>query len=648
MIARLKIIVTKIKFNFVLLWQFLMLPINLINNFGGIKSTARRMFDLYQRKGIGGFLVVINNIIHGVVNGHSEQLNSYKRNRYPEWLIRYDSIDNETREKMLSKILKMEKHPLVTIVMPTYNSNIVWLSQAIDSVLGQMYENWELCIADDASTDPEVQKILEKYSTLDSRIKIEIRNQNGHISAASNSALKLATGDWIALLDHDDLLHETALFWVVDCINQNPDAMLIYSDEDKINEKNVRSGPYFKTDWNRNLFYSHNMICHLGVYSKRLVDEVGGFREGYEGAQDYDLALRCIENIEDRQICHIPRILYHWRAHVQSTAHQPEAKPYAMLAGERAINEHFQRTGVLGHVKLMNHGYRPYYDLPNPPPLISLIIPTRNGLNFLRNCIQSIILKTNYSAYEIVIVDNGSDDPETLKYLESLCNQKNIQVIRNDDAFNYSALNNLGVSVAKGELIGLINNDIEVISPDWLNEMVANALRPGIGVVGAKLLYPNGTLQHAGVILGIGGWAGHSHKGFPKSIPGYAGRTSLVSEFSAVTGACLVIKKETYQRLGGLNAVDLKVACNDVDLCLGARALGLRNIWTPYAELFHHESVTRGYEDDPIKKARFAAEVSYMRNKWGDIFKNDPMYSPNLTLDYEDFSYAWPPRVAQI
>ena len=221
-------------------------------------------------------------------------------------------------------------------------------------------------------------------------------------------------------------------------------------------------------------------------------------------------------------------------------------------------------------------------------------------------------------------------------------------MIRNDDAFNYSALNNLGVSVAKGELIGLINNDIEVISPDWLNEMVANALRPGIGVVGAKLLYPNGTLQHAGVILGIGGWAGHSHKGFPKSIPGYAGRTSLVSEFSAVTGACLVIKKETYQRLGGLNAVDLKVACNDVDLCLGARALGLRNIWTPYAELFHHESVTRGYEDDPIKKARFAAEVSYMRNKWGDIFKNDPMYSPNLTLDYEDFSYAWPPRVAQI
>jgi glycosyltransferase involved in cell wall biosynthesis len=585
----------------------------------------------------------LSRVFRGAILSPNSCSSDFNKNDYAKWLSLYDNQNELTNIQCL--VQEMADMPLISVIMPTYKSNTQWLKEAIDSVIGQIYPNWELCIADDASNDPVLYSLLNDYAKTDSRIKFVIRKVNGHISAASNSALELATGNWIALLDHDDLLHPSAFFWVADCINRSPHVRLIYSDEDKISESGIRMAPYFKTNWNRDLFYSHNMICHLGVYSKKLVEEIGGFREGFEGAQDYDLALRCIERLNvDREIQHIPKVLYHWRVHQQSTAKDANAKPYAMIAGERALNEHFQRSSFSGRIELTGHGYRAFYDLPKPAPLVSLIIPTRNGLHFLRKCIESIISKTDYPNYEIVIVDNGSDDPDTLHYLSELKEIVNIQIIRDDSPFNYSALNNLGVSAAKGKVIGLINNDIEVISSNWLSEMVGHVMRSDVGAVGAKLLFGNGTLQHAGVILGIGGWAGHLHKGFPRYSDGYAGRASLTSEFSAVTGACLLIRAEIYNQLGGLNDVDLKVACNDVDLCLRIRALGLRIVWTPYAELFHHESATRGYEDDPVKKARFAQEVSYMRDKWGEIFENDPMYSPNLTLDHEDASFAWPPR----
>lgn len=564
---------------------------------------------------------------------------------YQEWIRRYDTLTDEGRETMRANIDTIAHQPLISVVMPVYNPKPEWLIEAIESVRKQLYLNWELCIADDASSDKAIRLILERYTKEDSRIKVVFREQNGHIAAASNSALELATGEWVALLDHDDLLSEHALYWVVDAVNRNPGVHMIYSDEDKIDSKGRRNGPYFKCDWNIDLFYSHNIITHLGVYQTALVRLIGGFRAGLEGAQDYDLALRYIELIEPKQIYHIPRILYHWRMHTESTAQSADAKPYAMLAGERALNEHFQRQDVNATAELVGHCYRVHYALPDPQPMVSLIIPTRNKLHLVRQCIESIFKKTTYPNYEILVVDNNSDEPDVLSYLDSLSSNPRIRIIRDNRPFNFSALNNAAVDVAKGQLVGLINNDIEVISPDWLTEMVSHALRPEVGAVGARLWYPNDTLQHGGIVLGIGGCAGHASKGLPKGSLGYIGRMSMISGFSAVTAACLVVKKSLYKEVGGLNERDLKVALNDVDFCLRVLEAGYRNIWTPYAELYHHESASRGYEDTPEKHARFSEEVRYMNDKWGKLLKADPAYSPNLTLDHEDFSYAWPPRV---
>lgn len=612
---------------------------------GGLKNTLKKAIQHYRREGLAGIrrgfrIVATSGQIKAAANS-----GEFDRNDYAEWIRRYDTLTDETRETMRARIDAFVHKPLISVVMPTYNTKPEWLIEAIESVRTQIYPNWELCIADDASTNPSIHPILERYTKEDPRIKVIFREKNGHISAASNSALELADGEWIALMDHDDLLAEHALFWVVDAINQRPDIRLIYSDEDKIDEAGKRSAPYFKCDWNVDLFYSHNLITHLGVYRKDLLHDIGGFRKGLEGAQDYDLALRCIELIEPKQIHHVPRVLYHWRMHAESTAQSADAKPYAMLAGERAINEHFQRENIDAKVEHIDHGYRVRYALPENPPLVSLIIPTRNGLKLIKQCIESILAKTTYHNYEILIVDNGSDDPATLGYFDALKAEARVTVLRDDRPFNYSALNNAAVKSARGTVLGLLNNDMEIISQDWLSEMVSIALQPQVGAVGARLWYPNDTLQHGGVILGIGGWAGHAHKGFPHGHPGYAGRMSLISGFSAVTGACLVVRKELYEELGGLNEPDLQTACNDVDFCLRVRGAGYRNVWTPYAELYHHESATRGYENTPEKQARFAREVQYMKQRWGDFLLNDPAYSPNLTLDHEDFSLAWPPRV---
>lgn len=567
---------------------------------------------------------------------------------YREWIREFDTLTDAARVEMLRHAEQFSRKPLISIVMPVYNPNPVWLQEAVESVRNQIYANWELCIADDASPDPAIRSILEKFAQEDKRIKVVFREKNGHISAASNSALAIATGEWIALLDHDDLLPEHALFWVVDAINQHPDTRLIYSDEDKVDEAGKRSVPYFKCDWNQDLFYSQNMFCHFGVYHSALVHEVGGFRLGLEGLQDYDLVLRCIEKIVPTQIFHIPRILYHWRIHENSTAHEMEAKPYAMIAGENALNEHFERLAVNAKAEFVGHGYRVRYALPDKLPLVSLIIPTRNGLKLLRQCVKSILSKTIYSNYEILIVDNGSDDPATLRYMQEIASGSRIRVIRDDRPFNYSALNNAAVKLARGEVVGLINNDVEVISPDWLSEMVSHALRPEVGAVGARLWYSDDTIQHAGVVLGVHGIAGHVHRFLPKGDTGYCGRAVLIQSFSAVTGACLLVRKSIYEAVGGLNETELQVACNDVDFCLRLREAGYRNIWIPYAELYHHESATRGFDDTPEKLARSAKEIAYMQQRWSDLLQNDPAYSPNLSLDDENFSLAWPPRVGTV
>ena len=610
----------------------------------GFKSTCQKIVRVLVNE---NWTEVRNRVLTIYAQASLDQKLSHGQNDYAEWINRYDTITNEHRAHANECVKEMQRHPLISVVMPTYNPNSDWLIEAIESVRKQAYPHWELCIADDASTDKKIRIILERYIKDDKRIKVVFRKQNGHISAASNSALELVTGEWVALLDHDDVLSEHALFWVADSINNNPNARLLYSDEDKIDVNGKRSEPYFKCDWNIDLFYSQNMFSHLGVYYTTLLRDIGGFRVGFEGAQDYDLALRCIEQVAADQICHIPRVLYHWRIHATSTAQSIETKPYAMLAGERALNEHFQKRKIQANVKFIGHGYHVNYTLPDTPPLVSLIIPTRNGLELLQQCVESILEKTTYPNYEILIIDNGSDDPLLLEYFENVQVDERIIVVRDDRLFNYSALNNVAVKLANGEVVGLLNNDLQVISSEWLSEMVSIALQPGVGAVGAKLWYPDDTLQHGGVIVGLGGVAGHIHSKLHKHEHGYFCRASLMQSFSVVTAACLVVKKNVYEEVGGLNEFDLEVAFNDVDFCLRLREAGYRNIWTPKAELYHHESATRGVDDTSEKKLRFSKEMQYMLDFWGESLLADPAYSPNLTLDYSNCSFAWPPRIKQ-
>jgi glycosyltransferase involved in cell wall biosynthesis len=529
--------------------------------------------------------------------------------------------------------------------MPTYNPKKEWLIAAIESVRNQNYRNWELCVADDASSEEAGKHILSEYARKDSRIKVVFRETNGHISEASNSALAMATGDWVALMDHDDLLAPDALAQVAACIEENPEARLIYSDEDKINVSGERHDPHFKPDWNQDLFYSYNMVSHLGVYHKPMLEEIGGFRKGYEGAQDYDLTLRFIEKIQVDQIKHIPKVLYHWRVHPESTAGGVDVKPYAVDAGQHALQDHFDRIGIDAQVDLESSGYyRVHYPLPEDKPLVSIIIPTHNGKNILKKCINSILNTTDYNNYQILVIDNRSTDKEALKYLKSLGVSEKIQVIRDDRPFNYSALNNTAIDSAKGSLICFLNNDIEVITEDWLTEMVSHAVRPEIGAVGAKLLYPDGRIQHAGIITGMGGVAGHAFKSFPGTSRGYMSRLMVSQNYSAVTGACLVMEKEKFIKVGGFDEINLPVSFNDADLCLKLLEAGYRNFWTPHATLCHHESATRGDDLSPDKIERFTKENTFMKEKWGEILEQDPAYNPNFTLEYEDFTLAWPPR----
>ena len=611
-----------------------------LNQVGGLGALLAKAWRAYRRDGL-----------HGVRQGLSvlrtlvRRPGALDRNNYARWVLQFDTLTPAARSQFAAAAAAGDG-PLISVLMPVYNPDPAWLDAAIESVRAQLYPHWELCIADDASTDPAVTQLLRRHEAADPRIKLVLREQNGHISAATNSALALAQGEWVCLFDHDDLLTEHALFWIADAIRANPDAALVYSDEDKIDASGQRREPHFKPDWNYTLFLSYNLISHLGAYRTQMVRAVGGFRLGFEGAQDYDLALRCIETLRPGQIVHVPRVLYHWRIHAASTAQAGESKPYALLAGEKALNEHFARRGMAAQASLQPRGYyRTQFALPAVLPLVSLIIPTRNGEALVRQCIASIRAKTQYPNYEIILVDNGSDDPAALRYFEELAAQEGVRVLRDDRPFNYSALNNAAAAQARGEFLALVNNDIEVISPDWLGEMVSWALQPGVGVVGARLLYPDGSLQHGGVVLGLGGVAGHSHKHFPRQHPGYFFRAILTQEFSAVTAACLLVRKSIYEAVGGLEEKHLAVAFNDVDFCLRVGEAGYRNIYAAHAELYHHESVSRGHEDTTEKKARFKAEAGYMKSRWAALLAADPAYNPNLTRDYEDFSYAWPPRV---
>ncbi|MDR0921030.1 MAG: glycosyltransferase family 2 protein [Lactobacillales bacterium] len=556
---------------------------------------------------------------------------------YAKWIAQNETQDFTSLKKEAEAF---SYRPKISILMPTYNVEDKWLTKCIDSIENQIYTNWELCIADDASTDKNVRPLLEKYKKQDERIKVVFREQNGHISKATNSALEIATGEFVALLDNDDELPATALFEVVKTLNENPELDLIYSDEDKIDMKGVRSDPTFKPNWSPDLLLGTNYISHLGVYRRSIMQEIGGFRAGLEGSQDYDLVLRFTEKTSANRIAHIPKILYHWRMLPTSTAGNQDSKGYAFEAGLRALQDALVRRGIKGTATHAagNGLYDVHYDILEED-LVSIIIPTKNGYEDTKRCIDSIIAKTTYANYEIILADNGSTDPKMNElyraYQKELGKRFIVEVI--DIPFNYSRINNLAVKKASGKYLLFLNNDTEVITPTWMSEMVSFAQFDRIGMVGAKLYYPNNTIQHAGVILGLGGVAGHGHHTFPRGSFGYFGRLEINVDYYAVTAACVMVKKADFDQVNGFDE-NLTVSYNDVDLSIRVHDLGRDNVWLHGVELYHYESQSRGYDVSPEKKARLEKESAYIEERYGDLIENDPYYSPNLSRTSGDYS----------
>ena len=562
---------------------------------------------------------------------------------YPLWLDHFDPLRGAGLERARIQAGQYANGPLISVVLPVYNTPLPFLRRCIDSVRDQTYQNWELCIADDASPDPRIEECLRAYARDDARIKVVIREENGHISLATNSALAMVTGSHVAFLDHDDELSPDALHQVVLALAEHPQARLLYSDEDKIDADGRRFEPHFKPGWNPELLRSQNYICHLMVVETNLLAQVGVLRAGFEGSQDHDLVLRCTEVLAPEQICHIPRILYHWRAIEGSTALGGDQKNYASEAGRRAVSEHLQRIRRPGTVDIVSPGCYRTRLAPAALPKVSVVIPTRDRADLLAICTTSVLEKTDYPDFEVVVVDNGSLDPDARALLKALRNTPRVRVLDYPIPFNFSAIVNHGARQAAGDVLCLLNNDTEVINPSWLLELVGRAVQRDAGAVGAMLYYPDNTIQHAGVVLGLGGVAGHVYTRMGRGAPGYMARAWVAQNMSAVTAACMAVRKSVFEEVGGFDEA-LPVAFNDIDFCLRVLQCGYRNVWTPYAELYHHESASRGSEDSPEKRQRFAAEVHAMKWRWGDVLHDDPAYNPNLTLDQGDYGLAFPPR----
>jgi GT2 family glycosyltransferase len=571
---------------------------------------------------------------------------------YDRWVRECDPLTDADRRKIRNHIGAMEVRPLFSVIMPAYNTPENLLHDAIASVRAQLYSDWELCIADDGSPSGHVARTLQQAAAEDQRIKWVRRERNGNIAAATNSALALATGEFVVLMDHDDLMAERALYEVAAELSLYPDADILYSDEDQIDSTGRRTSPYFKPDWNVELMLGHNMVSHLGAYRRNLVERIGGMRVGYEGSQDYDLTLRAAAATDTKRIRHIPSILYHWRQHTTSFS---KAREQACIdAARRAVADFLVSQGVagatVGPAPAVPTWSRVRWPLPDPAPKVSVIIPTRDRPALLARCTSGVLLRTDYPNLEVIIADNDTADPEAASMLRRLAEHPRVRVLHCPGPFNFAAINNSAVQAATGEVLLLLNNDTDVIHGDWLQEMVSLACRPGIGAVGAKLRYPNDTIQHAGVVLGVGsfsggpGVAGHYGLSLRAADVGYLGHQALAREAAAVTAACLAIRKSAYQEVGGLDEINLPVAFNDVDLCLRLRELGLRNIWTPFAELYHLESVSRGDDLDFDKVDRFNRSAAYMRDRWGPILDNDPFYNTNFSRIDHNFRLAFPAR----
>ncbi len=560
---------------------------------------------------------------------------------YAPWYEKHKRTEPQLKKQ---REHKFSYAPLISIVVPVYRTGEVFLREMIGSVINQTYANWELCIANASPDDERLNALLKEYQEADSRIIIKNLEENAGIGANTNRAFEMTNGDFIGLLDHDDILSSDALFEVVSVLNKDSDADLIYTDEDKIDSEGTRHfQPAMKPDFSIDLLRANNYICHFLVIRKSLISEIGGFREGFDGAQDHDLVLRCAERA--RHIVHIPRVLYHWRTHRESTADNPASKMYAYEAGMRAVREHLLRcdeSGTVSHTK--DHGfYKVVYDVKGEP-LVSIIIPNKDSKALLKQCVDSIYEKSTYKNFEIIIVENNSSGEEIFEYYKELEREHpadetgGIKVITWDDKFNYSAINNFAVRHARGDYIVFLNNDIEVLSKDWIEGLLGNVMRKDVGAAGCRLCYPDGTIQHAGVIIGLGGIAGHAFLNMPSSRTGYMHKAAVQLNYSAVTAACMMVKKDVFEKIGGFEE-RLSVAFNDVDLCLRIRQEGYLIVYDAYVEMLHYESKTRGAEDTEEKVRRFQTEIEFMRTRWSDILKaGDPYYNPNLTLAKWNYS----------
>lgn len=565
-----------------------------------------------------------------------------RRARYADWVRRYDTGSDADRAAIAAAVEALPVSPLISLVMLVRDPPPARLEGAIAAVRAQLYPHWELCVAAAPGADPRLRAMLEAAAAADPRIRVVFAAPDGQAGSAPEIALGLARGDHVGLLDPADDLAIHALFCVARAAARHPKARLIYGDEDRLDGEGRRFDPFFKPDFSLDLLLARAYLGRFTVFARDLITAAGGLRDGFDGAASYDLALRVVERLDRTQIHHVPHILVHGCA--------PAPPPEAEGAERRAVAAFLARTHPGARVEAAPDVAlcrRVVYPLPENPPLVSLLIPTRDGGRTLGRCIDSIVARTETVPYEIVILDNGSVRPRTLRMLADWEHSGRARVLRLPGPFNFSALNNEGVRAARGEIVVLLNDDTEVITPGWLRELASQALRPEVGAVGARLLYPNGDLQHVGVVLGIGARsiAGHAYVGEPRDQPGTAGQARLARDVSAVTAACLAMRRAVYLEVGGLDEQALPVDFNDVDLCLRLPQAGLSVIYTPYAELYHHESLSRGRPTAPEKLARLEREAAVMRARWGALLRADPFYNPNLTLEAADAGLAWPPRL---
>ncbi len=550
---------------------------------------------------------------------------------YDRWIREFERPDTQLIDV---KISSFSQRPLISLVMPVYNTKPEELAAAIESVLSQSYQRWELCICDDCSPQAAVREVLQTYAARDPRIQVHYASEQGGISRASNLAWALASGDYIALLDHDDTLAPHALAFVCEAINQHPETDLFYSDEDKIDASGVRFDPFFKPDWSPDLLLSENYLCHLVVLRRDLADAIGKFNPVLDGSQDYDLVLRASERAAN--IRHIPKVLYHWRAGEASTASGMENKSYVIETARLALEEHFARVRAGNKVEpgIVLGRWRIRYPV-EPGTRVSIIIASGGKVDILRANIESIFAKTNYPDYEVVIADNSKSSLIEKLVQQQQSGRSNLRYIdMRNQPFNFSAINNAAARQCESPLLLFLNDDTSVVDPNWLEAMVELAARPEVGAVGAKLLYPNGAIQHAGVVMGLYDNCGHAFRGLNGTVGHYFSFSEVIRNVSAVTGACLMARAEVFWQAGGFDETEFAVAFNDVDLCLKLGSFGYRVLYTPHAVLYHHESLSK----TPKDLTPHPAEVAAMKYKWGKIIACDPYYSPNLTRLQEDYS----------